>query len=72
MAEFLTRHPEKRSVLSTMHRDFGLTMEVAIYALLATTDTADDISSALFFVFEADEDSGLMQHEYVRPVPANV
>lgn len=42
-------------------------MEVAIYALLAT-DT-DETAIALSFVFEEDENTGQMQHEYVSHVP---
>ena len=44
-------------------RDFGLSMEITIYAILATG--ANEYSEVLEFVFEPDEETGLMQHVYV-------
>ena len=40
-----------------------MSMEIAIYAILATA--ASELSEVLEFVFELDDVTGLMQHEYV-------
>lgn len=46
-------------------RDYGLTVEVSIYAILATG--AQDEQDATTFIFEEDENTGLMRHEFVSP-----
>mmetsp|Transcript_45670 Transcript_45670/g.60532 ORF Transcript_45670/g.60532 Transcript_45670/m.60532 type:complete len:105 (-) Transcript_45670:1349-1663(-) len=51
-------------MLNGLVKDFGLSMEVAVYALLATK--AENYADALAFVFEEDEGTGLMAHEFVR------
>ena len=44
-------------------------MEVAVYALLCTESVSHQ--AALAYVFELDEDTGMMQHAFIKSHPIN-
>ena len=63
MKAFLDRYPERKNVLNQLVSEMGLSMNVAIYALLKISNTNHE--TIIVFLFEKDEDTGLMQHEYI-------
>ena len=60
---FLDRYPERKNVLNQLVSEMGLSMNVAIYALLKISSANHE--RIIVFLFEKDEDTGLMQHEYI-------
>ena len=60
LQDFLKQHPDKRAILFDLVTEFGLTVEVAIYALLYTRTQSH--ADAISFVFEVCEVTGVMQH----------
>ena len=63
MKAFLDRYPERKNVLNQLVSEMGLSMNVAIYALLKKSSANHE--TIIGFLFEKDEDTGLMQHEYI-------
>ena len=64
MKVFLDRYPDIKNILNQLVTEMGLSMNVAIYALLKIPGTKD-ILTIIVFLFEKDEDTALMQHEYI-------
>ena len=63
MKEYQSRYPDKQSALNQLITKFGLTFDVAVYALLSKqTTSAVNLEEIIGFLFEEDEDTGLMQH----------
>ena len=63
MKEYQSQYPDKQSALNQLVTEFGLTLEIAIYALLSKqTTSAVNLEEIIGFLFEEDEDTGLMQH----------
>lgn len=68
MAAYLKQNPQKKAVMHQL-MSYGISTEVAVYALLSTGSRSHE--AALAFIFEQDDNNGQMQHAFIMSASFN-